>query len=272
MDTLEMPERSKRGSRLFFWAMLTAVTTAIVLTTLLANDMRGLRLIIQRYQITWITLAPPAPVVHALTAKRGKRLPLSRPLDRAQITSNMFNDLHVAANATVRRWQVSGEDLCLKLSEVGLNVTSWHEGDLYSSTYECSSQTDDMQTSSPLASIFLLVRGNASGEVSSVRMKAILPESDEGKIAEEKFQALVRILISQTRWSEFADFLPQIRSLENVKQSIYGARLSFSHEFTDARRFNFILDLHPDTPQQRLTAIYFDRAKWLVSSPSDIDR
>ncbi|MBO9136970.1 DUF6030 family protein [Rhizobium sp. L80/93] len=264
---------TNRGNIWLFWTVLTGIVVAIITTALLANDKRGLRQLVQRYHITWISIAPPVTTAPMAAARRGKRLPFSREISRSNISRHLFEDFHVAASAPVRRWRVSGDDLCRALSSAGLNVSSWHEGDLYSSTFECSSQTDEVEApSAGRPSLFVLVRGTASGDVSSVRIKSILPDDDEGMLMRDQFQTLVAILFNQAKWTELKDILPQIWALENVKQSSYGSRIVFSHEFTDVRRFNLILDLHVDTPEQRLTTAYFDRGRWLKSGPVALER
>jgi hypothetical protein len=259
-----MGVRPRRKSRWVFWILLIAVIVGIAATGLLANNKRNLRELIQRYRITWIVLDPIELPKRIVVAKRGNRLLPSAAVFPNHLPLHALEDFHVPPVALVRRWQVSGEQLCAALTKAGLDVEAWHQGDLYSSTYECSSQTQPSEQASEPASLFLLVRGTQTGEVSSVRIKIIIPENDEGKIVEQKFHAATEILFRESKWAEFDTALDQIAKLQNVKQSTFGARLVFSHEFTDPRRFNLILDLNAATPQQRLTETYFDRSKWLT--------
>lgn len=259
-----MGVRPRRRSLWVFWIFLLAVVVGIAATGLLANNKKNLRELIQRYRITWIVLDPIELPKRVVVAKRGNRLLPSAAVFPNHLPLHALETFHLPPVALVRRWQVSGEQLCAALAKAGLDVEAWHQGDLYSSTYECSSQTEPSGSTSQPASLFLLVRGTQTGEVSSVRMKVIIPDSDDGKSVEQKFHAATEILFRESKWAELDAALDPIARLENVKQSTFGARLVFSHEFTDPRRFNLILDLNAATPQQRLTETYFDRSKWLA--------
>lgn len=265
-----MGVRPQRKSRLVFWLFMIAIAAAIAATALLANDKKNLRELIQRYKITWIVLPGPAEAPKPLTvARRGNRLIPTAATMPSRMPAHAFEDFGAPGTAFVRRWQVSGTELCADFGKAGLDVEAWHQGDLYSSTYECSSQLSGSDTSSPdNASFFLLVRGTPSGDISSVRIKVILPDTKDGRLMEQKFQTAVEILFHDSKWGELVDALDSINSLQNVSLSTFGARLTFAHEFTDRRRFNLILDLYPETPDQKLTAAYFDRSKRLPAQPA----
>lgn len=259
-----MGVRPRRKSRVVFWIFMLAIVAGIIATALLANDKRNLRDLVQRYKITWINLDAEVTPKPLTTARRGNRLIPSAFTFPSRLPRHAFESFKTPPSTFLRHWQVTGERLCAAFSEAGLDVQPWHQGDLYSSTYECSAEITEKGTaSSEPASLFLIVRGTPAGDISSVRFKVILPDTDEGRAVHKKFNLAVEVLFKESRWAELDSVLDQIQQLENVKQETSGVRLVFTHEFTDVRRFNLILDLNASTPALRLTAAYFDKTKWM---------
>lgn len=254
----------KRRSRIVFWIAACAILSAIVATALLANDRRNLRAIAEHYHITWLDVAPTAAPIEPPRAKRTGRIAVA-PLTGISVHLHLFAELHATPSTFLRRWKVSGETICARIAQAGIPVGAWKQGDLDSATFECSYQTPVSEAATAdRPSLFVIVRGTPNGDVANVRIKAILPETPAGADLNRQFQALVRVLIEETQWSDLNGATDQIEKLENVTQTAFGAKLAFSHEFANPRRFNMILDLDKPTMDQTATAVYFDTPRWLA--------
>lgn len=259
----------RRRSRAVFWIATIVIASAILATVLLANDKKNLRAVARHYHITWfdgwlLTSVPLAerPVV-AVKAKP-KLAPVKTEI---RLPEHMFEVEPAATEPSfVRSWKISGEDLCSKLVEAGLPVGKWKQSGFDTGTYECSYEKQEGK-GADAASFFVIVRGTAEGELSNVRLKVILPDTDAGRTFREKFVEAVTMLVKQSQWPDFEAALDPVGRLENVTLAAFGAKLTFSHEFEDARRFNLVFDLERTTPQQRRTGAYFDPDKWLPGPP-----
>jgi hypothetical protein len=254
------PPRKK--NRLVFWIAIAVIAVAIVATVLLANDKRNLKALAHRYGVTWFDEVPKAPGPIAAAEPK-------RPQPRnVKVPKHAFDAVIPATAATFTRyWRISGDELCAHLTQAGLDVGPWTQSGFDAGTYECSHMLEGKPAGQPddAASLFVIARGTPSGEVSGLRMKLIAPDTDEGRAMREKFSAVVDTLVKETQWSDFRESLDAVGRLENATQAAFGAKLTFSHEFADPRRFNFILELNRATPDERRSAAYFDREKWLAS-------
>jgi hypothetical protein len=254
------PPRKK--SRAVFWIATIVIGSAILATVLLANDQRNLKALAHRYHVTWFdqpAIIAAKPIVVAKTRpKPAQQILLSDHLleiPKPELTGSF-----------IRTWRISGEDLCGKLTEAGLPLSEWKQSGFDTGTFECSYETNSTR-GADMTSLFLIVRGTPSGDVANIRIKVILPDTDAGRAMREKFNAAVDTLIRESQWPDFQTSADSIERLENVTQTAFGAKLTFSHEFDDARRFNLILELERHTPEQRRTAAFFDEAKWLPPAP-----
>jgi hypothetical protein len=253
------PPRKK--SRAVFWIAAMVITSAILATVLLANDMRNLKALAQHYHISLFQqnveiTRKPAPTIRIKPKPAQIRLPqhafdLSGPAVRESF---------------IRMWNITGETVCARLTDAGFPVGAWKQSDLDAGTYECSYETQDA-TSADAASFFVIVRGTASGEISGMRIKVIIPDTEAGKALKDKFVAVVGRLVKESQWTDFNAALDPIGRLENVTLAAFGAKLTFFHEFEDNRRFNFILELERRTPEQRQSSGFFDKTKWLPFPP-----
>lgn len=255
----------RRRSRLVFWIAAIAILSAVAATALLANDKRNLRIVAERYHLTWLHLAQVPPPSPPLPIKIPNRQIAVRPSVGKLAPQRFFSDLQAGPGVFRRHWKIAGNDICSRIAEAGIAVSKWGKGGLGDATFECSYQTPVSETStSEQPSLFLIVRGAPKGDIGNVRIKAILPETPAGKELQKKLQVLVRVLIEETQWRDLSDAANQIDELQNVTKSAFGARLAFSHEFADPRRFNLILDLDSSAADQRAASVYFDRSKHLA--------
>lgn len=255
----------KRRSRIVFWIAALVILSAIVATALLANDKRNLRTIAERYHITWLDFTPPpSPPQPAPRVRRGARLIAVAPFVGKPVSRQFFADMQAAPARFLRHWKISGETVCNQIAQAGFAVGPWHQGDLDNSTFECSYQTPFSETAaSEQPSLFVIVRGTSDGDIANLRVKAILPDTQAGNKLKQQFQTLVRVLVQETQWRDFDDAADQIDKLQNVTQSTFGAKLVFSHEFANPRRFNLILDLEAPAQDQAAAVAYFDTTKHL---------
>lgn len=258
-----------RRSRLVFWVAAIGILSAIVATALLANDGRNLHALAEHYHWRWdapkaATAPMPAVAAADRAGRRGPRLAAAPQATAKPLPRQLVTDLRATPAAFLRRWKLSGETLCRRIAEAGIAVGPWHKGDFDSSASECSYETPaaDGSPAQP-ASLFVIVRGTTAGAIENVRIKAILPDNTAGDAVKRTFVALLGVLVRDTQWGDLGDAVAQIGRLENVTQSSFGARLVFSHEFADQRRFNLILDLDQPSPAQSPTAAFFDASKWL---------
>lgn len=262
----------RRRSRIVFWIAALVVVSAIVATALLANDKRNLRAIAERYHVAWLDFPPTIPPRQPPQARRTRRLAVS-PVVGNPVPPRIFSDLRAAPSTFLRHWKISGETICDRLAQAGIAIGRWQQGDLDSSTFECSYETPISETTTvEQPSLFVIVRGTSVGDVVNVRIKAILPDSPAGADLNRQFQALVRVLVQETQWRDLNDAAGQIEKLQNVTQSAFGAKLVFSHEFANPRRFNLILDLDKPTKDQAATAAYFDTSKRLAAPEAADER
>lgn len=241
------------------------IGAAILATVLLANDMRNLKTILGRDAPVQAGNPPPPPPQR--TALPPKPKPAAPP--RFAAPRHAFDAPVPETVATfLRHWAISGADLCTRLSQAGLATEPWAPSGFDAATFECShmSETAKPAGAGDPASLFLIARGTPSGAVTNLRIKLILPEGDAGKPVGEQFAAVLALLARESRWSDLP--FTQVGSLQDATQAAFGAKLSFAHEFDDPRRFNFILSLERDTPEQRRTGAYFDREKWLPLPPT----
>jgi len=253
----------RRRSRIVFWIAAIVILSAIVATALLANDKRNLRAIAEHYHIGWLNFAPTVSPRRPPGVKHGARPIAVAPAVGQPVPQRLFAGLEAAPSTFLRHWKISGETVCNRIGQAGIAIGQWHQGDLDSSTFECSYQTAISETAtSEQPSLFVIVRGTSDGDVANVRIKAILPDNQAGSELRRKFQALVQVLVQETQWRDLNDAVDQIDKLQNVTQSAFGARLVFSHEFADPRRFNLILDLDKPTKDQSATAAFFNTPKW----------
>ncbi len=254
----------RRKSTLVFWLAAIVILTGIVATALLANNERNLRFLAERYHIGWLGYTPPEPIKKPPAIKHIPKPVTAAPRTVRPLPTHLLTDLKATPGIFLRRWKLSGQTLCDKIALAGFAVGPWHPSAFDGSTFECSFQTPGSEAAKgEPPSLFVIVRGNARGEVGNIRVKAILPETDAGKALQGKFQNLLATIVEAVRWRDFGDAVERIGRLENVTQTSWGARIVFSHEFAEPRRFNLILDLDRPTGDQKASGTFFDTSKWL---------
>ncbi|MFB2562936.1 DUF6030 family protein [Rhizobium sp. IMFF44] len=285
------PPRKK--SRAVFWIAAVVIGSIILVTALLANDMRNLRALDDRYHFNLFLkpeqhpAAPTTPVreqqpSHAATP------PAAAPKTSAPAASSVrVKPATVAANpspkkrshlldepvdallsAFVRSWRISGQTLCADLQKFGLSVGEWRQSELGAGTSECSYAVQKGAYGDPkAASFFIIARGKPSGEIDTIRIKVIMPDNDDGKAVAGTFVDTVVLLLNETHWLDFQAALEAIGKLQDVTLQAFGAKLAFFKEFQSDNNFNLQLELRRTSPEQLRTAIVFDKARWTLPSP-----
>lgn len=286
----------RRKSRFVFWIASIAVLSVVIATALLANDKRNLRILAERYKLTWLELEPlsPAPLPSTpanpastapvgkpageitetpetkpartfAPAPRGARVIAVRPAAGNPVPLRFFTAPQPLASDFLRRWKVSGATLCRKISAAGIAFGRWGPGDFDSTTSECSFETpvQASDSSADAPSLFAIVRGSEKGDIATIRIKAILPDTPAGKAMKERFMGLVQLLIEETQWDDFSAAAEKMNRLENVTQSSSGVKLTFAHEMENPHRFNMLIELDRATPELERTAEFFDTSRRL---------
>ncbi|MDR6900891.1 DUF6030 family protein [Rhizobium miluonense] len=285
------PPRKK--SRAVFWIAAVVIGSIILATALLANDMRNLRALDDRYHLNLFpkpeqrAAAPTTPVQepqpsHAATPpaaapKTSAPASSSVRVKPATVTAKPFvkkrshlldEPIDALLSAFVRSWRISGQTLCADLQKFGLSVGEWRQSELGTGTSECSYAVQKGAYGDPkAASFFIIARGKPSGEIDAIRIKVIMPDNDDGKAVAGTFVDTVVLLLNETHWLDFQAALETIGKLQDVTLQAFGAKLAFFKEFQSNNNFNLQLELRRTSPEQLRTAIVFDKARWTLPSP-----
>ena len=177
------------------------------------------------------------------------------------------------ASQFLRRWLVSGENLCGALREAGIEVSEWKAASMRNRNYECYFQRiHERDEVRPLSSTFLRVRGNEVGDILEVRAKIVGPKTDaEGRLASAALR-IFEIIVKQACWRDFEDTLVSIQSLRDVEYERFGAYLSFTRDAGSENSFNFALGLRAASDPQVKTKTYFSTDRWLPTTNPPSDR
>lgn len=268
---MKAPPRRTRG-RFVFLIALSLIGLAIVATFLLANNKRHLKTLAQRHDLKWLddalrrgneAMNPaglPSPAQPSTI-----RLP---PAPQATAPLHAFDPLEPGVSAGfARQWEISGADLCARLADAGIAVGPWAQSGFDAGTFECSYESPPQAAGQAAASFFLIVRGTPSGEISNLRIKLIVPDGEAANSIKTQFAAVLAMLAKETRWGDLAAAFADADAFKNTSQMAFGTKLTFSHEYSDPRRFNFVLGLERTTSEERRSGAYFEREKWLPIPP-----
>lgn len=241
------PPRRRRP--VFFYLMVALSLSIVIGTAFLSNDMRNLRLVLKRAGLDWLPekaasgAAPaPKPVLPAPPAP--KSVPVNPRLWLAPEPN--------VASALRRIWQMSGPDMCHALRAAGIGMSEWKAAAIGGPLYECSYERIYRKDGDRiLSSLFVIVRGDATGRITSMRAKLVDPPQRAGGGLDPALVSIFETMLTQSRWGDFDAQLEAIRSLRDVRKEGFGAAMSFTREFDDSRNFNFLLTLKAVTPAQK---------------------
>jgi hypothetical protein len=256
----------RRKNRTLFWISTILIVSAVAATVLLANNMRNLQAVAQRYHFTWFD--HQEKVVPKVVASK----PMAK-LNRLEtrVPNQFFKAASSAPGAFVRTWRQTGDSLCAKLEQAGVAVGRWEQSAPGATTFECTNAPVGAAETSDTPSLVVTARGTFS-QVTDVRVKVVVPFTPAGMAVRDRFLSVVAMLIDQTRWLDLKASVASISRLENVAQPAFGAKLTFFHEYNNIRRCTLLLELQSQTPQERLASAYFEKVKWFPLPPAELSR
>ncbi|MFK3777450.1 DUF6030 family protein [Agrobacterium sp. NPDC089420] len=251
----------KRVSHGALLLTVLAVCFAILATVLLANDRKHLKSL-----LTYLKLAPAAYSVEPP--------PRVKPVKRQKLAARkILLPPHLLAieqggerASFARDFILSGKDLCDRFTAEGFsNPQGWHVSPVNIRNSECMADlaVGNTEDSGEQASLFLEIRGEAGGDVRSIRMKAVAPQTPDGAAIRAKLDDALNLIIEQTRWADLAAMLEPARGMQSYQAQHFGISVSVKPEQTAPHRLNLILLVTEQSPGVKLTRRFFDREQWL---------
>lgn len=260
-----LQKRVSHGVLLF---AVLAVCLAIGATVLLANDRKHLKslLIYLNLASTTGSVEPPPKM------KPVKRQKSVAP--KVSLPPHLLKFEQAGDRASFARdFVVPGKELCGRITAAGFsNPQGWHASPVNIRNFECMADLAAGNASDPAerASLFLEIRGQASGQIRSIRMKAVAPKTPDGATVLSKLDEAVAMIIGQTRWADLADMLEPARRMQPYQAQHFGISVSIKPEPTAPHRLNVILLASEQSPGLKLTRSFFDRDRWLSpAAPPD---
>lgn len=259
-----LQKRVSHGALLF---AVLAVCLAIGATVLLANDKKHLKSL-----LAYLNLTPAIQSATPPKMKPVKRQKLA--VQKVSLPPHLLKFEQVGDRASFARdFVVSGKELCDRFTAAGFsNPRGWHVSPVNIRSFECMADFAAGNTSDPAerASLFLEIRGEASGEIRSIRMKAVAPKTPDGAAVLTKLDEALAMIIEQTRWADLADMLEPARRMQPYQAQHFGISVSIKPEPTALHRLNVILLANEQSPGLKLTRSFFDRDRWLSpAAPPD---
>lgn len=251
-------KRVSSGALLF---AVLAVCFAIGATVLLANDRKHLKSL-----LTYLNLAP--------ATRFAEPPPKMKPVKRQKLAARtVYLPPHLLKfeqsddrPSFARDFVLSGKDLCDRFTAAGFsNPQGWHVSPVNIRNFECMADLaagkaeDHVQR----ASLFLEIRGEASGDIRSIRMKAVAPETSDGAAILTKLEEMLTLVIAQTHWADLAGILEPARRMQPYQAQHFGISVSIKPEPTAPHRLNVILLANDEPPGVKLTRAFFDGDRWL---------
>ncbi len=259
--TSPKPAPPRKSAMLLFVVLLVAFALAIAATLLLANDRRNLRILLDRYELNWL-LETTTDEPRGTRALRGRRLaPVA-----VSIPTRFFADPENASlGAFVREVRASGGELCAAFKAAGVDNGGWLPSQFDSKTYECLSETllPATEEGGQNASFFFIAKGTPEGEVGSIRMKLVAPETEDGETVHRLLVKALEQLIEQARWLDLAPAIASAETLADYTSVRFGVSFRFTHEFTAPRSYNLIVLPTSKDPAVKRSRAYFDTLQWL---------
>lgn len=255
---VNLQKRVSHGALLF---AVLAVCLAIVATVLLANDKKHLKSL-----LIYLNMAPPAtfaePPPLAKPAKRQKPAAIKISLPPHLMKFEQAGQ----RGAFARDFIVSGKDLCDRFTAEGFsNPQGWHAAPVNIRNFECMADLVLVSNNgtSEAASLFLEIRGEASGAVRSIRVKAVAPQTADGTAIRAKLGEALSLIIEQTRWADLAAMLEPARALQPYQAQHFGISVSVKPEASAPHRLNVIFLATEQSPGLKLTREFFDSERWM---------
>ncbi len=253
-----LQKRVSSGALLF---AVLAVCLAIGATVLLANDGKHLKSLLIYLNLASATgsVEPPRKMT---PVKRQKPV-----APKVSLPPHLLKFEQAGDRASFARdFVLSGKELCDRITAAGFsNLQGWHASQVNIRNFECMADLTAGNAAGPTerASLFLEIRGEASGEVRSIRMKAVAPKTPDGAAILTKLDETLTMIVEQTRWADLANMLEPARRMQPYQAQHFGISVSIKPETTAPHRLNVILLASEQSPGLKLTRSFFDRDRWL---------
>ncbi|MBX4900042.1 exopolysaccharide biosynthesis protein [Rhizobium bangladeshense] len=239
-----------------FWLLLTISVSLVIGTVLLSNDMRHLRAVGHYFGFD---LFPPE-----VKPQPPKALPRPAPATYKLPPHTIEAPVAQTASAFLRTWRISGPAMCAALRQAGIQTSKWAAASFDADTFECFYEHSGKREKDQLAnSIFVIVRGDAAGAISNMRVKIVNPERDQNGQLDPAILRIFETMLRQPQWLDFHETLNAIKDLKDIKEDGFGASISFTHEVLNPERYNFTLSLDATSGPEKRTRNYFSGRTWL---------
>ncbi|WP_064804376.1 MULTISPECIES: DUF6030 family protein [unclassified Rhizobium] len=240
-----------------FWLLLTISLSLVIGTVLLSNDMKHLKAVGHYFGFDLFPpeVKPPPPKAPARPAPPAVyKLPLHATEPPVAQTASAF----------LRTWRISGPAMCAALRQAGVQTSEWAAASFNADTFECVYEHSAKREKDQLAnSIFVIVRGDAAGTISSMRVKIVNPGTDQNGQLDPAILRIFETMLRQPQWLDFHETLNAIKNLKDVKEDGFGANIAFTHEVLNPQRYNFTLSLDATSGPQKRARNYFSGRTWL---------
>ncbi|MBB4010242.1 hypothetical protein GGQ71_004540 [Rhizobium taibaishanense] len=195
---------------------------------------------------------------------RGKRLTTTKVL----VPARFFESprlLDVAA--PVRQFRVSGQTLCSEIKAAGIGTSEWVQNPFSPDIFNCIAETTLPATKpdGDAPSFFMVVRGNADGRITQIRLKVI--EVKSSREIWQRYDAALDLILKASRWPDFAAEFDRLRSLDPFDANHFGIGLKMTREFMGPERYNIIFMPEDDGELQRRTRAQLDARQSLKQAP-----
>ncbi|ANL41740.1 hypothetical protein AMC83_CH03345 [Rhizobium phaseoli] len=248
-----------------FWLLLTISVSLVIGTVLLSNDMKHLRTIDRYFRFglfSYEVKPPPPKALPRPTPSASVRLPLHATEPPTAQTASAF----------LRTWRVSGAAMCAALRDAGIQTSEWAAASFNANTFECYFEHSGKREKDQLpSSIFVIVRGDAAGTISNMRVKIVNPQTDQNGQLDPNILRIFEIMLNQPQWLDFHEALNAIKNLRDIKEDGFGASITFSREVLNPDRYNFTLSLDAAPGPQTRTRNYFSDRTWLPSPEPTVE-
>ncbi|MBO3758430.1 DUF6030 family protein [Ciceribacter sp. L1K22] len=258
----DQPPRPPRfGGGGVFVVVFLSIAACIGLVVLLANERQNLKAMTR-----WLGVDHYLAALHE-APRPPQPLKSQRNLSPTVILPDHFirePDIGVVG-VFVREMRDLGPAFCAAFDSSGINNEGWKASQVDRSTFECLSEdlVRPIGGDEPTASFFFIAKGQPDGEINSIRMKLIAPDTDAGRASHDKLVNAVSTLIHETGWSDLAQLLDSTRKLSDYTTIRFGMSYKFTKEFTGEDRYNLIILPINKDPLVKRAREYFDRSNWL---------
>ncbi len=243
--------------------MIAAVLLVIAAIVLLANGQRNLRRLFGDVFVAQLfpNQHPPEPRRRDVKSRRLDVPPYYLP-------QRFFSEADMPSfSAFMRRIAMPAGQFCAFLDENGLANEGWKQSAMASRSYECPSEQRLPDDAEVADSLFVDVKGDASGAIWRVRLKLYLPLGDNRRLLTEKAAGVVEHLAGASGWSELGNLTARFAEGREFTEEAFGLRLKFSPEVINANGYNILFLPVYETPGGRNYYNYFlSKERWLPFS------